>query len=107
MQRTQGLPPILVSKGTFFIAKVGDILVVFSSGDSSSLLKNTIDAAVEKGLQLLLISATDDLILSQAIGPQDIEISCADYGKQSVSAINFLIIQCLCTLIDNKIFGEN
>lgn len=88
-------------------AKVGDILVVFSSGDSSSLLKNTIDAAVEKGLQLLLISATDDLILSQAIGPQDIEISCADYGKQSVSAINFLIIQCLCTLIDNKIFGEN
>lgn len=88
-------------------AKVGDILVVFSSGNNCTLLKNTIDAAVEKGLKLLLISATDDLILSQSIGPMDIDINCADYGKDSIPAINLLIIQCLCTLIDNKIFGEN
>ena len=88
-------------------AKVDDILVIFSSGNNSLLLKNTIDAAVQKGLKLLLISAADDFILSEALGPQDIDISCADYGNKSVSAINFLIIQCLCTLIDNKIFGEN
>ena len=84
-----------------------DILVVFDSGHNSLLLKNTIDAAIEKGLLILLISATDDQFLANRLSVQDIEISCADYGKQSISAVNFLIIQCLCTLIDNKIFGEN
>ena len=84
-----------------------DILVVFSTGNNNPLLKNTIDAAVQKGLLVLLISATDDGLLAEELGPQDIEISCADFGNQSLSAVYFLIIQCLCTLIDNKIFGGN
>lgn len=83
----------------------GDILVVFSSGNNNPQLKNTIDAAVEKGLLVLLLSATDDNLLAEKLGTQDIEISCAEFSDQSVSAVYFLIIQCLCTLIDNKIFG--
>jgi hypothetical protein len=71
------------------------------------LLKNAIDAAVQKGIWVLLISAIDDGLLSQGLTQQDTEISCANFGDQSISAMNFLIIQCLCTLIDNKIFGEN
>ena len=85
----------------------GDILVVFSTGNNNPLLKNSIDAAVEKRLLVLLISATDDGLLAEGLGPQDIEINCADFGNQSLSAVYFLIIQCLCTLIDNKIFGGN
>jgi phosphoheptose isomerase len=85
----------------------GDILVVFSTGNNNPLLKNAIDAAVQKGIWVLLISAINDDLLSQGLAQQDIEISCADFGNQSLSAMNFLIIQCLCTLIDNKIFGEN
>lgn len=87
--------------------KNGDILVVFSVGSNNPCLKNTIEAAVEKGLLVLLISTTDDDLLAQGLGQQDLEISCANYGKQAISAVNFLIIQCLCTLIDNKIFGGN
>jgi phosphoheptose isomerase len=85
----------------------GDILVAFSPGNESSLLKNAIDAAVQKGIWVLLISAIDDGLLRQGLAQQDLEISCADFDNQSLSAMNFLIIQCLCTLIDNKIFGEN
>jgi hypothetical protein len=44
-------------------------------------------------------------LLAEKLGTQDIEISCAEFSDQSVSAVYFLIIQCLCTLIDNKIFG--
>jgi phosphoheptose isomerase len=85
----------------------GDILVVLSPGNDNPILKNTIDAAVQKGLIVLLLSSTDDALLSQGIGQKDIEIRCSDYGKQAISAVNFLIIQCLCTSIDNKIFGGN
>lgn len=95
------------AKSLHIHGQAGDVLVVFSNGNSSPLLQKTIEAAAEKGFQLLLISSTDDFILAQGLGPQDIEINCADYGKHATSAINFLIIQCLCTLIDNRIFGEN
>ncbi|MDG1693561.1 MAG: SIS domain-containing protein [Porticoccaceae bacterium] len=84
-----------------------DILVVFSSGNDNPLFINAIDAAIQKGLIVLLISATNDVLISQGLSQQDIEISCTDYGEDSNSAVNFLIIQCLCTLIDNKIFGGN
>jgi len=95
------------SKPLHIHAQNGDILVVFSSGNNSLLLAKVIDAAVEKGLLILLISATDDHLLAEGLSQKDIEISCADYGQQSITAVNFLIIQCICTLIDNKIFGGN
>jgi len=87
--------------------KNGDILVVFSSGNKNILLQNAIDTAIEKGLLVLLISATNDQLLTEKLSQQDIAIICADFGQQSNSAVNFLIIQCLCALIDNIIFGEN
>ena len=85
----------------------GDILVVFSDGDSSPILEKTIETATKKGFQSLLISTTNNSRLAEGLGPQDIEINCAEFGKQPSSAITLLIIQCLCILIDNKIFGEN
>jgi phosphoheptose isomerase len=95
------------AKSLHIHGQAGDILVVFSNDNSSQLLQKTIEAAVEKGFQLLLISSTDDFILASGLGPQDIEINFAEYAKHATSAIYFLIIQCLCTLIENKIFGEN
>lgn len=94
-----------LSESLHIHGKNGDILVVFSSGGNNPLLSNTIDAAVQKGLLILFISAIDDGLLTEKLGPQDIQISCADFGNESITAMNFLIIQCLCTLIDNKIFG--
>lgn len=85
----------------------GDILVVFSPGGDNPILKNTIDAAVQKGLLVLLISTIGDDLLRQELGQKGTEIRCSDYGKEAISAVNFLIIQCLCTSIDNKIFGGN
>jgi hypothetical protein len=45
--------------------------------------------------------------LTTSIGPNSIEINCGEFASKSSAAMNFLIIQCLCTLVDSKIFGEN
>jgi len=84
-----------------------DILTVFSVGGGNPILKKAIDSAAEKGMLIILISALDDDLLSEGLGHNDIEIPTAEYGRQFSTTAGFLILQCLCTLIDNKIFGEN
>lgn len=82
-----------------------DILMLFSIGGNNPILKKAIDSAVEKGMLVILLSAADDNLLSEGLGHNDIEIPTAEYGRQFSTTAGFLTIQCLCTLIDNKIFG--
>lgn len=84
-----------------------DVLVVFSSQDNNNVLMNTINTAIEKGLMVVHIATTKESLLNRSLGPNDIEINCGESVKKPSAAMNFLIIQCLCTLIDRKIFGEN
>jgi phosphoheptose isomerase len=87
--------------------KNSDILVVFSAKNYSNALVKTIGTAVEKGLLIVHISASMESQLTTSIGPNSIEINCGEFASKSSAAMNFLIIQCLCTLVDSKIFGEN
>ena len=82
-----------------------DALIVFSVGNNNPALKQTIATAVNKEMLVILISAVDDQLLTQELGDNDIEIATAEFGKSSTISAGFLVLQCLCTLIDNKIFG--
>jgi phosphoheptose isomerase len=84
-----------------------DILVVFSAQENNDVLVKTIETAVEKGMMVIHISALTESLLTPSMGPNHIEINCGESSSKSSAAMNFLIIQCLCTLIDRKIFGEN
>ena len=84
--------------------KSGDALVVFM-GVVITMLSNIV-TAVEKGMLIVLLSAADDDLLTEQIGGNGIEISTAEFGKSSTISAGFLVLQCLCALIDNKIFGR-
>ena len=84
-----------------------DVIMVFSTGGNAPILQNTIDSAVDQGMLVILFSALDDNLLADKLCNNDIEIDTANYGSESTATVIFLIIQCLCKLIDNKIFGEN
>ena len=85
--------------------KSGDALVVFSGGSNNPALEQAIVTAVRKGMLIVLLSAADDDLLTEKIGGNGIEISTAEFGKSSTISTGFLVLQCLCALIDNKIFG--
>ena len=87
--------------------KNSDILVVFSSQEDREALLKLIDTAMEKGMMVIHISTSNESLLTDSMGPNNIEINCGESSQKSSAAMNFLIIQCLCTLIDSKIFGEN
>ena len=84
-----------------------DVLVVFSAQDNNDALVKTVETAVEKGMIVVSIAASTDSLLIPATGLTHIEINCGESSSKASAAMNFLIIQCLCTLIDSKIFGEN
>jgi len=93
------------SRALHIHGRSNDVLMVFSVGGNNPILKKTIDSAAEKGMLVILLSAPDDNLLSEGLSERDIEISTADYGRQFTATAGFLIIQCLCKLIDNQIFG--
>ena len=80
-------------------------MIVFSVGNNNPALKQAIATAVNKKMLVILISAVDDQLLTQELGDNNIEIATAEFGKSSTISAEFLVLQCLCTLIDNKIFG--
>ena len=84
-----------------------DVLVVFSTQESHDSLVKTVETAVAKGMTVVSIATSTESLLMTETGSNYIEINCGESSSKSSAAMNFLIVQCLCTLIDNKIFGEN
>lgn len=82
-----------------------DILLVVSSGDNSLSLISTAEAAIEKGMTVILLSAANDDLLSATLGYNDVSIPAAQFPGQLATAAQFQIIQCLCALVDYQIFG--
>lgn len=84
-----------------------DVLVVFCTQESHDSLVKTVETAVEKGMMVVSIATSTESLLMTATGSNYIEINCGESLSKSSAAMNFLVVQCLCTLIDSKIFGEN
>ena len=86
-------------------AQTADLLLVVSSGDNNPSLIGAIEAAISKGMTIILLSAHNDDLLSTIVGYNDVEISMAQFPGQLANAAQFQIIQCLCALVDHQIFG--
>ena len=86
-------------------AQSGDIVLIISAGDNSLALISTVEAAIDKGMSVILLSANNDDLLSATVGYNDIEIGTAEFSGQLTGAAQFQITQCLCALVDHRIFG--
>lgn len=82
-----------------------DALIVFGIGNNNQTLQQAIAAASEKGMLVILLSASNDDLLVKELSDNDIEIPTAESEQWTSISASFLILQCLCTLIDNIIFG--
>ncbi|MGB1868754.1 MAG: SIS domain-containing protein [Porticoccaceae bacterium] len=83
----------------------GDVILVVSAGDNSLALLTAIEAAIDKGLNIILLSAVNDDLLSATLGYNDVIIPAAEFEGQLATAAQFQIIQCLCAMVDHQIFG--
>ena len=93
------------AKSLQMFAKAGDVLWVFDLDQPTQVLETTVAAAADKGLAVILLSAANNRLQSPHLSHSDIEIVIdADRGPDAIAA-GLIILQCLCGLIDQQIFG--
>ena len=86
-------------------ARSNDLLVIASAGDNDPKLLKVIESAIEKGMSIVLLSGVNDDQVVDAIGYADVHISVANFSGHLSLLAQFQIVQCLCSLVDDKIFG--
>ena len=88
-------------------AKQSDILVLLSRGGSHSDLIDSIEAAVERGVRIVLLAYKNDSILIDSLGYGDLPIDMSEFELAALDTLQFQVIACLGDLIDHIILGEN
>jgi len=86
-------------------ARSNDLLVIASAGDNDPKLLKVVESAIEKGMSIVLLSSGNDDQLIDSIGYADVHISVANFSGHLSLLAQFQIVQCLCSLVDDKIFG--
>jgi D-sedoheptulose 7-phosphate isomerase len=80
------------------------LLILTTSGDSSSLIQ-AVDAAKERGMDILTLSGKNGGMLSNHLGPDDLEIKVKLDHPARIRETHLFILHCLCDLIDQSLFG--
>ena len=86
-------------------ARSNDLLVIASAGDNDPSLIKVVESGIEKGMSVVLLSGANDDRLIDAIGYTDAHISVANFTGHLSLLAQFQIVQCLCSLVDDKIIG--
>ena len=86
-------------------AASGDILILLSGGDNSSLLHGALNTALDRGMSIILVSTENDDSLINLVSYNDVHISLGSASAALIVQSQVQIVQCLCALIDNHIFG--
>lgn len=82
-----------------------DLLVILTtSGDSNSLI-HAVDAAKERGMDIVVLSGRNGGMLSNHLGPEDFQLLVKLDHPARIRETHLFILHCLCDLIDQSLFG--
>lgn len=82
-----------------------DLLIILTTSGDASCLIQAVDAAKERGMDILTLSGKTGGILSNHLGPDDLEILVKLDHQARIRETHLFILHCLCDLIDQSLFG--
>ena len=87
------------------VGKPGDLLfVVVDDGHKANLIQ-AIQAAHDREMSVVVLSAREKSDISSLMHPEDHEIALNDLAPHEAMPLLLVIINALCDLIDHKLFG--
>ncbi|MFP4616048.1 MAG: D-sedoheptulose-7-phosphate isomerase [Thiohalospira sp.] len=88
------------------LGQAGDLLMVIStSGQSANILQGA-EAAIERGLRLLVLTGADGGELADLARPEeDLVLRVDSRTTARIQEVHILILHSLCTLVDQELFG--
>ncbi|KPP98295.1 SIS domain-containing protein [Marinobacter sp. HL-58] len=87
------------------IGKANDLLMVFVDDGHKANLIQAIQAAHDREMNVVVLSAKEKTDITSLLHPEDHEIALENLSPTASTPIMLVIINALCSLIDEKLFG--
>ncbi|MEX0603603.1 MAG: SIS domain-containing protein [Marinobacter sp.] len=87
------------------IGKANDLLLVIVDDGHKANLIQAIQAAHDREMRVVVISAKEKTDITSLLHPEDHEVALQNLEPSQATPIMLVILNALCTLIDQKLFG--
>lgn len=86
------------------LGQPGDVLLLVSHSNSNSLLQ-AIQSAHDREMIVIALVSQSDQDVSALMLPEDLELRAPSDNRARVAEAQLLLINCICELIDQQLFG--
>ncbi len=97
----------IFSKQVRALGKPGDVLLGISTSGNSENVIRAIDAAHERGMNVVAFSGRDGGRMADMFAEGDVEIRVPATRTARIQEVHLLVIHCLCDLIDTTLLGTD
>lgn len=87
------------------IGKANDLLLVIVDDGHKANLIQAIQAAHDREMRVVVLSAKEKTDITSLLHPEDHEIALQNLEPSQAAPLMLIILNALCTLIDQKLFG--
>jgi D-sedoheptulose 7-phosphate isomerase len=88
------------------LGQQNDILLVLTTSGYSTGIVHAVNAAHDRGMDVLALTGRDGGLLSNHLGPEDMELRVAAEQSSLIREMHLFILHCFCDLIDHALFGQ-
>lgn len=93
-----------ISRQVSALGSAGDLLIAFTSQQSSDRVHKAMEAALSREMTIITITGDDASEVTGLLGPDDLEIRIPSVSPARVAEQQLLISHLLCELIEEQIF---
>jgi D-sedoheptulose 7-phosphate isomerase len=87
------------------LGQSGDMLVVYTDGNSSANISKVVSTAHDKDISVIALTGNSGSMIAPLLRETDIEIRVPSNSNARIQEVHVLITHCLCDLIDHQLFG--
>lgn len=88
------------------LGQEGDVLIALSTSGNANNVLQAVNAAHDRGMDIIAFSGRDGGMLANYLGPEDIELRVPGDSAARIREMHLSILHCFCDLIDQSLFGQ-
>ena len=96
----------IFSKQVRALGQSGDILLAFSTSGESHNIIHAIDAAHDRGMNIIALTGRDGGQVANLMEEKDIEIRVTSWSTARIQEVHIMIIHSICDLVDLHLLGK-
>jgi DnaA initiator-associating protein len=87
------------------LGQTGDVLVTFSTNENSENILSAIQSAHDKAMAVIAFTSQNSINITGSLYNTDIELCAPSCSKAQTHTCHTVMINCLCDIIDQSLFG--